>query len=143
MGYTKPSYITVPFGHTALTPWVVSSTYYFGNSVTLPTTNANIKRVYIPLKGVVRGIVFYERCTTTAGSAEAWPMVLRINDTTDYAIDSQSVSSNDRIWSNYTMMVPVNASDYFEIKTVTPAWATPPSDGGTGAGFGVVLIEAA
>jgi hypothetical protein len=41
------------------------------------------------------------------------------------------------------MLAPVNAGDYFEIKTVTPAWATPPSNGGVGGGSGVVLIESA
>ena len=143
MGYTKPSYITVPFGTGTLTPWVVSTTYFFGKISTSPVVNSLKSNTYMPVKGVIRSIVLMMITNTTAGSAEAWPMVFRLNDTTDTTIDTQSTSANLRVWTNYTLNIPVSIGDFFEIKTVTPAWATPPSGGAMGGGQGLVVVEVA
>ena len=143
MGYTKPSYVTIPFGKAPLTPWVVSTTYLFGDFGIPAVTTTTRHKIIFPLKGVVRGVYFKQYCVTAAGSNEAWPMVFRLNDTTDTAIDSQSTVGPERIWSNYTLNIPVVVGDFFEIKSVTPNWGTPPSDGGAMEGYGIVVVEVA
>jgi hypothetical protein len=82
--------------------------------------------------------MYYSYSSATTGTAEDWPMVLRVNDATDYAIGTVSAASNVRQWSNSFLNIPISAGDYVEIKTVTPDWVTAPA--GTSAG-GYILFE--
>lgn len=112
-----------------MAPWVNSTTYYFGNYPSTPSTSANARRLYIPRNGVITTCVIFSNSSTTAGSGEPWPIVIRLNDTTDYTFDSESVAGSLRVFKNYALNIPVVAGDYIEFKTTTPAWATPPSSG--------------
>ena len=74
----------------------------------------------------------------TAGTAEAWSLYIRLNNTTDHLIATLSVSANERIFSNTALNIPVVAGDYFSIKGVQPTWATNPATTTYG---GYVYIE--
>ena len=120
-GYTIPIFVG------ALTSPVDATTYYFGNiAATAPSTTADERKMYIPKSGT---ITFCEIATnaTTAGTNEAWPMYIRLNNTTDYEIATVSANTNLRMWKKTDFSIAVVAGDYIEIKTVTPTWATNPA----------------
>ena len=138
MGYISPRLVSISFGHGSITPWVNGTTYYFAKLTGGPATTVAVRSIPIPSKGIITGFIFEEFCGTTTGSNEAWPMVLRVNDTTDYTIDTQSLATPSRTWRNLSLNIPVNSGDLVVIKSVTPAWATPPSGG---IGQGTLIIE--
>jgi len=112
-------------------------TLYWGGMLVAPSTTANRWRVYIPKAGTIKYARVYSY-SGTAGSAEAWAMNIRKNNTSDTLIQSLSASTNDRIWSNDVLNIAVVAGDYLEIKEVCPTWATNPA---TVTRSGVIYIE--
>jgi hypothetical protein len=137
MGYTKISAYTLPFIGASAT-FVDATTYFLGAMPdrTWNTTSA-IQGVYVPYTGTIRACVVNIVCGV-AGTNEAWPIVIRKNDTTDYTFASVSQATNVRLWANYSLNIPVNSGDYLELKTVCPTWATNPDQGRTN---GVVFID--
>jgi hypothetical protein len=103
-----------------------SQTLYWGGMIVAPSTTANRWRVYCPKSGTIKAAFIYSYAGT-AGTAEAWSMNIRKNNTTDYLIQSLSAATNDRVWQNQVLSIPVVAGDYLEIKEVTPVWATNPA----------------
>ena len=66
-------------------------------------------------------------------------MSVRLNGATDYPVGANlTVPTNERIWSNTSINVPVSAGDYIQIKSVQPDWAVNPVDTTFG---GYVYIE--
>jgi hypothetical protein len=105
---------------------VDNQTVYFGVLPKAPTTTANISKVYVRRTCKIIGAEIY--CYSgTAGSNESWSLHIRKNNTADYLIASVAASTNERVFSNtgggYIDMV---SGDYFEMKSVQPAWGTNP-----------------
>ena len=101
------------------------ATVYFGKLPKAPTTTANISKVYIRKAGTIKIAEIY--CYSgTAGTAEAWSLYIRKNNTTDYLIATLSVSASERVFSNTGLSIAVAVGDYIEIKGVQPTWATNP-----------------
>jgi len=102
------------------------ATIYFGSLPKAPTTTANISKVYIRNPGRINRAEIY--CYSgTAGTSESWSLYIRKNNTTDYLIATISAATNERVFSNSAMDIPVVAGDYIEIKGVQPTWATNPA----------------
>lgn len=100
-------------------------TIYFGALPKAPVTTAATSQVYIRRPGIIRGAEIY--CFSgTAGTAEAWPLSIRLNNTTDTLIASVAAATRERIFSNWQLGIQVAPGDYFEIKAVNPTWATNP-----------------
>jgi hypothetical protein len=116
---------------------VDSTTYYSGIPPVVPTTTNAIRKVYIRRNGIIRVAEMYTYANT-AGSSEAWSLYVRVNDTTDTLIATVSVSTNERVFSNSTINLPVSAGDFIELKWVCPAWATNPINVQLG---GYLLVE--
>ena len=115
-----------------------ATTYYFGLIPnTAPSTTAEERKIYIPKAGKITFCSISSNATT-AGTDEAWPYYIRLNNSTDYGIDTVSVSANLRQWINSSMNITVAAGDYIEIKSVTPTWATNPAAVSQG---GYIYIE--
>ena len=115
-----------------------ATNYYFGQFHGLtPQTIADISRVYIRKTGVIRtaNILTY---ATTAGTNESWSFYIRLNNTTDYLIQTISATTNMRTFTSSSLNIPVVAGDYIEIKMVCPTWVTNPS-GVRGNGY--IIIE--
>lgn len=107
-----------------------ATTYFFGQTMinNLDTTGDR-KRIYIPRSGVVRAI--YCTFQQTAGSAETSTISFRLNNTTDTTISSAVVNNVTglTVVSNLSLAIPViGGIDYFELKWVTPTWATNPTN---------------
>ena len=98
---------------------------YFGQLPKAPTTTANTSKVYVRKAGTIKMANIY--CYSgTAGTAEAWSLYIRVNNTTDTLIATLSASTSERVFTNSALNIAVAAGDYFEIKSVQPAWATNP-----------------
>lgn len=105
-----------------------ATTYYFGCVPVLALTTSNgVQRIYPPKAGTIRAVrVIFNQ---VAGTAETSTISLRVNDTTDYAIST--AVTNDAVVTtvlNQALAIPVSTTDYFEIKWVTPTWATNPTN---------------
>lgn len=98
---------------------------YFGNMPKAPVTGAANSKIYIRKAGTIKIAEIYTY-SPTAGSAEAWSMYVRLNNTTDTLIATLSVSANERVFSNTGLSIPVAVGNYIEIKIVNPTWATNP-----------------
>lgn len=104
---------------------VDAQTVYFGNLPKAPTTTADTSKVHIEHNGVIRKVNIY--CYSgTAGTAQNWSLYIRINGTTDYLIETIGAATNERIFNNESLNIPVVDGDYFEIKAVNPTWGTNP-----------------
>lgn len=100
-------------------------TVYFGMLPKVPTTTANISKVYIRKAGTIKIAEIY--CYSgTAGTNQAWSLYIRKNNTTDTLIATLSVATNERVFSNTALSISVAVGDYIEIKGVQPTWTTNP-----------------
>jgi hypothetical protein len=125
MGYLGPGGYSLRLHHSSTSP-LDSTTYYFGGTNNAWTTTTTRSRVYIPQSGIIRIINYFFTCTS--GTNENLEFYIRINGTTDYAVDTAfPISANEVVVSNYNLAIPVQAGDYLEIKVVTPAWVTNPT----------------
>ncbi|MCX6822653.1 MAG: hypothetical protein NTX91_01465 [candidate division SR1 bacterium] len=101
-------------------------TLYIGQLPLAPTTTVGIRKVYIRHGGTIKMANIYSYAGT-AGTNEAWSGFIRLNNTTDYLIQTLNVSATERVRSNTGMNIPVVAGDYIEIKLVAPTRATNPA----------------
>lgn len=102
-----------------------SQTVYFGHLPKAPVTTAGISRVEISINGTLTGAYIY--CYSgTAGTNENWVLYVRLNNLVDYVISTVGSATNQRIFENWAMNIPVVKGDYIEIKGVQPLWATNP-----------------
>jgi hypothetical protein len=127
----NPKGYAIPFSATALgfNPADVT-TYYAGelHALTMQTT-ATVQAVRIPKAGVVTYVYATYRNFGTAGSTTNSTVSFRLNNTTDYTI---ATTVDTSVLATYVNAAPLNAavarSDFFEIKWVTPTWATNPTN---------------
>lgn len=104
-----------------------STTYYSGYSGNISTT-ANQGKVPIPKAGTIQRIDVVMQVSGTLGTNEDTTIALRLNDTTDYNVTTTAQLT--AIWQSYSLTgqtIAVVAGDFFELKVVTPAWATNPT----------------
>jgi hypothetical protein len=98
---------------------------YFGQLPKAPTTTANTSKVYVRKAGTIKMANIY--CYSgTAGTSESWSLYIRLNNSSDTLIATLAVSTSERVFTNSNLSIAVAAGDYFEIKSVQPAWATNP-----------------
>jgi hypothetical protein len=99
---------------------------YIGNLPQAPATVVNTSIQYIPVAGTINIAEIYDY-SGTAGTAESYSYYLRINNsTTEYLINTTTLATNERVFTNSTMNVAVNAGDFVEIDRLHPAWVTNP-----------------
>lgn len=127
------------FGNTQSSP-ADSTTYYFGNAPAAAIdTNATWYRVYVPKTGTIKAVYGNLHTAGTAGSGESNSIYVRINNTTDLTVTTSRTTNNvSNPFSATGLSQAVTAGDYLEIKWVTPAWATNPTNI---RGSAVVYIE--
>jgi hypothetical protein len=102
-----------------------SQTVYFGMLPKAPTTTANISKIYVRRACTIKHVEIY--CYSgTAGTAEAWSLYVRKNNTTDTLIATVSANTSERVFKNAALNISLADGDYFEIKGIQPLWATNP-----------------
>jgi len=111
---------------------------YFGILPAPPSTTEGQSRIYIRRAGTIKIAEIYSYSVTN-GTAEPWGMKVKLNGGTEYSIGAdQSVLTNERIWSNTSINIPVVPGDYIQIKSVPPVWSTNPENTTFG---GYIYIE--
>ena len=115
------------------------ATTYLGGIPSAPTTTVNISVQVIPVAGTINIVEIYDY-SGTAGTNQAYSYYLRKNNAADYLIATLSVTTNERVFSNTTMNIPVAAGDFFEIKRIHPTWTTNPLTNIVG---GYVVVDTA
>lgn len=104
-----------------------ATTYYFGglHGAGLGTTGGG-RRIYIPRAGTVTKAYLVFTCST--GSNETSTVSFRLNDTTDTTISTTvALNASPHVASKTDLSISVSAGDFFEIKWVSPTWATNPT----------------
>jgi hypothetical protein len=120
-----------PTGYTLSVQALTSSpadnaTVYFGQLPKVPQTVADRSKVYIPKSGTITRAMVYTY-SGTAGTNQNWSLYIRLNNTTDTLIETLGAATNERVFDNDSLSIPVVAGDYFEIKGVQPSWPTNPA----------------
>ena len=112
---------------TSLSP-VDATTYYFGVLAPAVATTANVSYLIIPKTGTIKRIDVIIINAGTLGSNETSTISFRLNNTTDTSISS-AITTNAAIqaFTNSALSIAVTAGDTFELKWVTPTWATNPT----------------
>ena len=120
-----PEMITVGFDTTAT--WTDGLTYYFGTVFDTAISTAQRRKIYFSQAGTITIADVFTYASGTAGSAEAWSMNIRLNDTTNYLVSTLSLATAERRFVNASMSVPIAANDYVELTLGPTTWATNPT----------------
>lgn len=120
-----------------------STTVYFGQIPRSPVGTGGLSKTYPRVSGTINKVSIYTYAATTPGSSDgAISVYVRVNNTTDYLVDTLSVSTAERIFFNASMNsgagIPITETDYFEIKIVSGAYTTAPAGLGIA---GTVFID--
>lgn len=102
-------------------------TYYFGQVARNIWNSAGASKVYIKKAGKIKFAKIFAHAQT-AGSSENISLYIRLNDTTDYLIETVGSATNNREWTNNSLDITVAEGDYFEIKMAGVTWATNPGN---------------
>lgn len=103
---------------------VDSSTIYIGFAPGTSSTVANSRRMYVPAAGTITIAELYTYAEGVAGNGTAWSVYVRLNDTTDTLIQTLSLTTAERRWTNTGLSIAVVVGDFIEIKMVCPLWPT-------------------
>lgn len=113
------------------------ATVYLGVAPSAPVATAGISTQIIPTDGWLNVTEIYDY-SGTAGTNQAYSYYIRVNNTQDYLVNTLSVATSERVFSNTTMGIQVFAGDSFEVKRIHPTWTTNPLTNTVG---GYVLID--
>lgn len=106
---------------------VDATTYYLGDTQG-SSLNQGRSQIYIPMAGTIIAADCHFLVNGTLGSTETSSVNLRVNNTTDYLITSAAQQNATVQRYLGSMSAVVAASDYFEIKWITPSWVTNPTN---------------
>lgn len=109
---------------------VDGASYFFAGFTanTSPTASGNGGRFYAPFAGVIKWADIYTDSNGAAGSNENISFYIRVNNTTDYLIETVSSSSALRRFTNHAMSISLAENDYFEVKMLCPTWVSNPTN---------------
>jgi len=124
MGYTTPVSALIQFEvqNIAMND---STTYYL--SIVSYSTNANLSRIYVPRKGVIRSCEIFYNHTTQDCTAENTTVGIKVNDTTLGTIYTGSLANANSPLEIDNLNLPVDKGDYIHLTIDTPAWVTNPT----------------
>ena len=113
-------------------------TYYFGTTAKAAQSTVGSGKTYIRKGGTIKIVEIETYALTAAGGNEAGSVYLRLNNATDYLIQTVSVAAAERVFVNTGLSIPVSPGDFFEMKMVCPTWVTNPTGMSIG---GYVYLE--
>lgn len=122
-----------------MSSWADGQTWYVGAAGGAPSTGPSDNFfIYIPKAGTIKTAYFYINFVSM-GTSENWSAYIRLNNTTDYLIQTVGSTADPHLWSNTSLNISVSAGDYIALKMINPTWATNPT-GCYGLG-GTIFIE--
>ena len=114
---------------------------YIGSHYGTASSMESLRVIYIPKTGIVRAVVLWLYAGTKGGN-DSWTMNLRYDGGAGEAIATVALSSNNRVWGNYSMNLSVTAGHYLSVESAAVDWT-----GGSGSipssvlGCGSIYIE--
>lgn len=122
---------TMYYGHQVFN-YADSTTYLIsGNQYTPAGASTDPWGYFVPFNCKITAASILLFCIATIGTNEDISVYVRVNDTTDYLIDTIGLAQRDRLFSSTSLNggsgISLTAGDYVAIKIVTPAWATNPT----------------
>jgi hypothetical protein len=128
----------ISFGSASIASTDGTTLYYMAANYASTST---VARVYIPKSGTIT-VVYFWMWLGSNGSCTNEPMTcyVRLNSTTDYAIETVSTTDGGKLFHNLNMNISVLQGDYISIKSVNPTWVTNPSGGMNGC-TGLVIVQ--
>lgn len=125
VGLQQPGGFTIPvLAQNSAIPANVDR--FFGNFPINVQTTATVLQITILRDCRLVACVVECQSFAAVGTAEAWPMFVRVNNTTDNLISTVAVANARRTWSNMSMSVLLSAGDRVVIKSSSPAFVTAP-----------------
>lgn len=104
-----------------------STVYYSGGFASVgPSTTAALRRIYFPSACTITDCTLFI-VTNVNGSGETVNFAIRLNNTTDTALTSGTISATATTIVTTGLSISVSAGSYIELKTTTPAWVTNPT----------------
>lgn len=114
----------------AISSPVDATTYYAGSLLgATPIPSAGNRRIYLQKDCTFTGYSCNIFCYT-GGTSETYTIYIRKNGTTDYALGTtfeSATTATAKYFQANNLNVSFAAGDWFEIKIVTPTWATNPA----------------
>ena len=106
-----------------------STTYFGGGFPSFPVGTTAVRfNVAVPQAGTITKGTAAVKVEGTLGSSENIAISVRLNNTTDASITSVGrASARVQTYSNASMSLAVAAGAALELKIVTPAWVTNPT----------------
>lgn len=127
--------ITIPFSSISLTTPADATSYYYGCIPALsPTTTSGARAFVVPVACTIKSASLSIIFTGTNPTSENVSFYVRKANTTDFTLTTtvnMSVGANVPIYVVITgLSIPLNgtASDFIEVKMITPTWATNPTN---------------
>lgn len=104
-----------------------STVYYSGGFASVgPSTTAALRRIYFPSACTITDCTLFI-VTNVNGSGETVNFAIRLNNTTDTALTSGTISATATTIVTTGLSISVSAGSYIELKITTPAWVTNPT----------------
>lgn len=122
--------ISIPFSVNSSSSLIDGYTYFIDQSGRTISNSESLRRTFIFKDCTIKGALCI--CAYNVGSAsnENWSVYIRVNNTTDYLIETVSTSnqsSSVTCWRNDSLNISLSATDFYNIKVVCPSWANNPS----------------
>ncbi len=113
-----------------------ATTYYFNQTWSFQTTNANGMKFYANQAVTITSVYGAIRVSGTLGSAQNITIFARKNDTTNTNITTTAVATaTDNAFSNNALSISLAAGDYIVFGMTTPTWTTNPTTVNIAIGF--------
>lgn len=128
--YIKRSYFY--FSNASYNPPDTTPFYFGGFPSVAPSTTAALRRIYFSaVDSVLITECNFVIVTNSVGSNESIAFAIRVNNTTDYALSSSSITATTTVIPNTSLNsgagITVPAGQYIEIKATPPVFATNPT----------------
>jgi hypothetical protein len=127
------SYFAIYCGHSAFSP-SDATTYYFGPSLitSIATSSTLARQGAVPMDCTLKGFAITTYNNVAGATQETGTVSIRINNTTDVQLSNAvTFSASSQTTSSFYSMAlsqALSAGDKFEIKWLTPTWATNPTN---------------
>lgn len=127
MGYKTPHLCLLTIQTGNLGAPAVLTTYYGANMNVGFSTAAAAHILYFPFPCRITGAQWFWQYSNNPTNEDV-NTYIRIDDSTDYLIETKGLAAaGNTTFENLNLNIPVNNSNFMQVKTVTPNWVTPPT----------------
>ena len=126
MGYKTPAKLCFSVGSSGFNP-IDATTYNFSSyHASTPSTTIIGHQMVVPQNGTICCVDVTGFAGTVTGTNEALSLYVRVNDTTNYLVETVSAATVNRFWRNTNLNIPITTTDTFCLQLICPTWVTNP-----------------